>query len=297
MTDAATTPAKVTVGSTPLRAKALAKSALSVWARATYRARVLPDFVIIGAQRGGTTSLYNYLADHPSVGRALTKELRYFDVGYEQGPAWYRSRFPTSANLAVRARRHGAGIAGEASPDYLFYPLAPRRLSEVVPEAKLIVLLRDPVERAWSHWWHQTRRGHEALAFDDAMAAEDSRLSPGLLDVDADAETLTYHDHHHSYAARGVYAPQLERWWRVVPRRQTLVLRSEDLFDRPASVFAQVQDFLGLPHWQPPTFESLNRMATGAMSPGSRASLVEHFRPHNRCLAELLGRDLGWDGS
>ncbi|MGH9276270.1 MAG: sulfotransferase domain-containing protein [Acidimicrobiales bacterium] len=297
MTASTTTSAKVGERSTPPRAKALAKSALSVWARATHRIRVLPDFVIIGAQRGGTTSLYNYLADHPSVGRAFTKELRYFDVGYEQGPAWYRSRFPTSANLALRARRHGAGIAGEASPDYLFYPLAPRRLSAVVPDAKLIVLLRDPVERAWSHWWHQVRRGHEALTFDEAIAAEDSRLSPGLLDIDADAATLTFHDHHHSYAARGVYAPQLERWWRVVPREQTLVLRSEDLFDRPATVFEEVLDFLELPHWQPPTFESLNRMAAGAMSAGAQASLVEHFRPHNRRLADLLGQDLGWDGS
>ncbi|MEO7573467.1 MAG: sulfotransferase [Acidimicrobiales bacterium] len=296
MTASTTASATRAVRSSPRQAKTLAKSALSVWARATYRIRVLPDFVIIGAQRGGTTSLYNYLADHPSVGRALTKELRFFDVGYEQGPAWYRSRFPTSANLAVRARRHGAGIAGEASPDYLFYPLAPRRLSAVVPNAKLIVLLRDPVERAWSHWCHQVRRGHEDLPFDDAIAAEDGRLSPGLLEIDVDAATLSYHDHHHSYAARGVYAPQLERWWRVVPRAQTLVLRSEDLFARPASVFDEVQDFLGLPHWQPPTFESLNRMAAGAMSPEARARLVEHFRPHNRCLDDLLGRDLGWAG-
>ena len=276
--------------------KAQAKTLWSGWARLTAGARVLPDFLIIGTQRGGTTSLYNYLAGHPCVGRALTKELRYFDVGYHLGPRWYRSRFPTAANLAVRRWRHGGGMTGEASPDYLFYPHASARLASLLPGARQVVLLRDPVERAWSHWWHQVRRGHEDLSFDDAVAAEDSRLTAGLLDVTgAGVGSLTYHDHHHSYVTRGIYAPQLERWWRFVPREQTLVLRSEDLFEQPAAVFARVQAFIGLPPWERPSYDSFNGMASGAMSDTTRALLTDRFRPHNQRLEELLERPLGWD--
>ena len=151
------------------------------------------------------------------------------------------------------------------------------------------------MERAWSHWWHQVRRGHEDLSFDEAIAAEDARLTPGLLDVGGDqAAALTYDDHHHSYVTRGIYAPQLERWWQRMPREQTLVLRSESLFEHPAATFATVQDFVGLPHWDRSSYDSYNGMASGAMSSATRALLVERLRPHNRRLEALLGRELHW---
>ena len=165
--------------SVPLRAQVRA------WARPVrYRARVLtaparalPDFVILGAQKAGTTSLYAYLCAHPDVRAAARKEVHYFDLNYARGATWYRSMFPLAAGLA-RERRGGRRVlVGEASPYYLFYPLAAERAGAVVPSAQLIVLLRDPVERAWSHYRHEVKAGREPLEFEAALAAEPTRLA------------------------------------------------------------------------------------------------------------------------
>lgn len=214
--------------------------------------------------------------------------MRFFDQSFDKGLDWYRSRFPSEA--ARRRLRNRTGMelmVGEASPDYLFYPRVPARLAAVIPDAKLIVALRDPGERAYSHYCHQVRRGFEDLTFDAAIAAEPARVTPG--------DDVDFATHHFSYLARGHYAEQLERWFAHVPREQVLVLRSEDLFADPAAVYAQVLAFLDLPDWRPLAFPDLNHMTTGTLSDSARTRCREHFAPHNQRLAALLGRDFGWD--
>lgn len=137
-------------------ARPMAKLALHAWARIDSGAHLLPDYLIIGTQRGGTSSLYNYLVQHPAVGRALTKELRFFDRYYGKGVDWYRSCLPSAASRERLRGRSGLDlVVGEASPDYLFSPHAPGRVRQLLPDVKLIVLPRDPVERAWSGYQHE----------------------------------------------------------------------------------------------------------------------------------------------
>jgi hypothetical protein len=279
--------------------ESLKRAAKALWlgyARLTSGSRPLPDFLIIGAQRGGTSSLYNYLVRHPVVGRALTKEVRFFDLNFERGAAWYRSRFPSGAHRAAVERRRGAGmVVGEASPDYLFHPHVPGRVAQLLPGVKLIAVLRDPVERAHSHYWHQVARGFEPMSFEDAIAAEPERLHGELERMQADPTYLSFNRHHFSYQARGRYAEQLRWWFARFPRDRILILRSEDLYRRPGPTVGQVQEYLGLPRRDLGAFPKYGSYPSGEMAPATRDRLRAAFRSHNQDLAGLLERDPGWE--
>lgn len=280
----------------PEPARQAARGTWAGFARLTSSARLLPDYVIIGTQRGGTTSLYKYLVRHPAHPHALTKELRFFDLNFHRGIGWYRSRFPTRAYRAMARRRRGTEIVvGEASPDYLFYPAVPGRIAEHVPEARFVVLLRNPADRAWSHYWHQAKRGHEDLSFEEAVDREGERLEGELERMRRDPSYVSFERHHHSYLARGRYAEQLEAWWARFPRERFIIERSEDFFLDPAGTCHRVLAFLGLQPADLGPYEVFNAYAEGVMDPATRSRLEAYFRPHNRRLYELLGRDLGWD--
>ncbi len=250
----------------------------------TGRWRVLPDALVIGAQRSGTSSLYRYLGQHPDVAPSLRKEVEYFSRRYGRGELWYRAHFA----LDVGRRR----LSFEATPDYLFHPLAAARAAAVVPDARLIAVLRDPVARAWSHYRHMVALGYETLGFDDAISDEEARCAPDLNrladDPVHDPKALL----RYSYVARGRYAEQLERWFAHFGRERLLVLRSEDLFADAARSFEAILDFLGLDRWRPEEFPNVSRegsrAAAGMPSP-ARARLSDRFRDANRELVSLLG--------
>lgn len=265
--------------------------------RATKRRRLLPELLIIGTQRGGTTSLYEYLSLHPDVVPPLGKELQYFSVEFGRGEAWYRAHFPTER--AVERQRAGGRdcLVFEASPYYLFHPLAARRAGATVPAAKLIALLRDPVERAYSHYEHMRQRGLEPLSFEDAVAAEPERLAGEVERMQADP---TYQSRAHriwSYVARGHYAPQLSEWLARFPRSQLLVLRSEDLFADAGAVYARVLEFLGLRPHALPSYPAYTRRQPGPpLGDDMRAALREEFRPDIERLTSIVGAPMAWHG-
>jgi hypothetical protein len=279
----------------PNPAKRAAKSTWSVYARLTNRTRLLPDYLIIGTQRGGTTSLYRYLVQHPSLSHALNKELRFFDLNYHRGWGWYRSRFPSRRYGALLKRTKGVPlVVGEASPDYMYHPHAPIRVARSLPDVKLIVLLRNPVDRAFSDYWHQFKRGHETLSFEEALDREPERLGGEAEKVLRDERYVSYERQHHSYVTRGVYVDQLKEWMALFPRGHFLIERSEDFFENPSVVFKRVLDFLNVPEWDLPEYATYNAYTSGAMQPMTRQRLVEYFRPHNERLNAFLGRDFGW---
>lgn len=262
---------------------------------ATGKHRVLPDFIIIGAQKGGTSSLYHYLAQHPDVGPAFRKEVHYFDWSFRKGEVWYRANFPTSLyRSAFHAMTRRRLVVGEASPYYLFHPHVPARVRRLLPAVKLIVLLRDPVERTVSSYQHQVRKGRETLSLEEALDRERERLGAETARVEADDAYNSDAHRHFSYLARGLYAEQLERWFEVFPREQFLILHSQDFFDDTRPVFTQVLDFLGLRHWHPPQYRRFNAAEYEALAPAIRDRLVSYFAPHNARLYELVGRDFGW---
>ena len=245
-----------------------------------------PDFLIIGTQRGGTTSLHAYLGAHARVSIPSAKELHFVTDRYERGLDWYLGQFP--AGLAPGT------LTGEATPYALFHPLAPRRLREIAPEAKLIVLLRNPVDRAYSHYLLERARGDELLDFSVALDAEPDRLRDEEAKLSHDPTYRSTAHQHYSYAARGDYAPQLERWFELFPREQLLIVRSEDLYRRGAETFARVAGFLGIEPETRAPFAAHNQTSGPPLDRRIRARLSRHFAPLNARLADLLGWDPGW---
>ena len=266
--------------------------------RATALLRVLPDFLIIGAARSGTTSLYWYLATHPDVAPACRKEIGFFDRGFGKGLLWYRAHFPTIP--ASRRHRLTGGkplLTGEATPEYLLHPQVPGRVAETLPNTKLIVLLRNPVERAYSHYHLQIRNGFESLSFEEAVEREEERLDGVQERVMAGEDSFSKELHFYSYLTRGVYADQLANWLRFFPRERLLILVTEEFHRQRAETFGRVLEFLDLSPWEPKEFPNYHRAPRTHMNPATRKRLEEYFAPHNRRLYELLGQDLGWDAS
>jgi hypothetical protein len=251
----------------------------------TARARPLPDFLVIGAQKAGTTALYAYLRRHPAITGPSWKEVSYFDRHYARGAAWYRGNFPL---------RRGR-LVGEASPSYLFHPLAPRRAAALVPDARLIALVRDPVERALSHYHHEVDFGREHLSFEDALEQEEARLAGELERMLADPRYFSRAWWDHTYLARGRYAEQLERWYAAFPPEQVLVLANEELAGRPAETYARVLDFLGAAPHELDSYPRVFDREYPDMDAATRARLADYFAGPNRRLYDLLGRDLGWN--
>ncbi len=261
----------------------------------TGRLRALPDFLIIGAQRAGTSSLYNYLIQSPFVLPALKKEVHFFDDGFEHGLDWYRAHFALSAHQRLLKRMRGVCRIGEASPYYILHPHAPSRIRETLPTVKLIILLRNPVDRAESHYHHQRRRGRETLSFEEAIESESERLHGEMEKMLVDPTYVSMPHRKFSYITRGRYIEQLPIWYELFAPEQLYVLRSEDLFSDPAAAVSAVITWLGIPEYHLDPFKSFNRATYTKMNPGTRERLVRYFKPYNQRLNEFLGRDMKWD--
>ena len=278
----------------PAPARIVARNAVWTYGRATAAARPLPGFLIIGAQKAGTTALYSYLREHPAITGPPWKEVSFFDRHFWRGDAWYRGHFPNRLYLRrMRARAGVEPIVGEASPSYVFHPLAPQRVASLLPDVRLIVLVRNPVDRALSHYHHEVALGREPLPFEEALEQEDARLE-GELERMLEPRYFSHAWWNFTYRARGRYAEQLERWLDLFPRERLLVVPSEDLLDRPAETYGQVLEFLDAPPHELESYPRVFERAYAEMDPRTRGELRDHFAEPNRRLYELVGRDLGW---
>jgi hypothetical protein len=265
------------------------------YGRMTVPLRPLPDFLIIGAQKAGTTALFAYLRWHPELTGPSFKEVSFFDRHFAHGEAWYRAHLPARPRHLLTKRRHGRWPSvGEASPSYLFHPLAAERVAEVIPDARLIAILRNPVDRAFSHYQHEVALGREPLSFDDALDQEEDRMRGEVERMLRDPFYFSHAWWNFTYVARGRYAEQLERWFAAFPREQVLVLLSEELLEEPAETYARVTDFLGVNRHELGSYPRIFSRDYEQMSSAIRDRLERDFAEPNRRLAELLGRELPW---
>jgi hypothetical protein len=256
--------------------------------------RMEPGFILIGAQRCGTTSLFRALAAHPQVmPPTFRKGVNYFDLNYYRGAQWYRAHFPVAGIARRRAEHHGAPVAFEASGYYLYHPQAMERLGHDLPGVKLVAMLRDPVERAFSAHKHELARGYEHEGFERALALEDDRLAGEVERICADPGYESFAHRHYSYRHRGQYAEQLDRVFEFFPRAQVHVIDSAGYFSQPAREYRQLLEFLGLTPFEP-RFAAANARPGPPLDDKGRRMLEEHFAPHDERLAKLLGRPPGW---
>jgi hypothetical protein len=273
------------------RAKRAAHAMSVTVGRVTAPLRMLPSFLIVGAQRCGTTSMYRALGAHPAVRKAvLHKGVHYFDLNYDRGIAWYRAHFP----LAVAGR-----LTFESSPYYMFHPLAAERIAADLPGVKLIVLVRDPVERAYSAHAHELARGFETEPFERAIELEPDRLGGQTELVAAAPGYLSPSHQHHAYLARGRYVEQLGRLERLFGRDRIHVVDSGDFFCTPQPAYDSVLDYLGLARVQQasrcyPAFERHNVRPRSPIPASVRARLENYFAPFDEQLASWLDWVPSW---
>ena len=260
--------------------------------RAAGRAGSSPHFIIIGGQKCGTTYLYDRLIEHPQIHACLFEslndgEIHYFHRRYGKGFDWYQANFPDNIAPPETA-------TGEAS-GYIFYPHAPERIAREVPGVKLIALLRNPVDRALSHYHHEVRLGFETLSISEAFAREPERLDGETEKVLADPGYFSFARNHYSYLSRGSYADQLPWWTEHFGDDQLLILQSERFFREPASSLRQVTDFLGLDDWQPREYQGHKSYRYPGLKPEKRRELAGLFREANQRLYEMVGTEYDWD--
>ena len=262
----------------------------------TGSSHILPDFLIIGAARSGTTSLYEYLTQHPSIIPGVGKEVYFFDKKYSNGVNWYKSFFPTKISKAkLEKKQNTLCLTGEATPRYLHYPYAPKRVHQLLPKVKLIVLLRNPIDRAYSHYQMEYNTGNEDLSFEKAIEQEENRISNDMKKMENDETFYSVYFYRKSYLTRGIYLDQLKRWYKYFPKEQFLILKSEDLYSDPSKIYREVLSFLGLPKHDLNSFEAHRMRKYSSIDPKTREKLSKHFRPYNEQLYQLLGRNFGWE--
>jgi hypothetical protein len=257
---------------------------------------VLPDFLIIGAARSGTTSLYQYLTEHPSIIPGVGKEIYFFDKKFKKGINWYKSFFPTKFSMAItKNKQQTKCITGEATPRYLHYPHAPKRIFQLLPKIKLIVLLRNPIDRAYSHYQMEVSSGNEELSFEESIKKEEERTKEIMEKMQDDENFYSVYFYRKSYLTRGLYLEQLKRWFKFFPREKFLILKSEDLYSNPSKIYQESLNFLELPEHELASFKAHRMRKYSTINIKTREKLRDYFKPHNEKLYQVLGRDFNWN--
>jgi hypothetical protein len=258
--------------------------------------RVLPSFLIVGAQKAGTTSLYYYLQQHPQILAASSTEVHYFDYKFHQGTWVYQSYFPTQQEIEEKQEQlNQKVITGESSPYYLFHPCVPRRITRLLPDIKIIILLRDPVARTYSHYQHQVRKGRESLSFADAIRQESNRLQGEREKLLKFEKYCSYNHAHFSYVARSLYLNQIQAYYQHFKPENILILASEAFFADPQASYSKVIDFLGLNPFSITDKTPKNVGQYRQKSIPLEAELRRYYYPHNQQLYDYLQRDFGWE--
>jgi Sulfotransferase domain len=272
----------------PRPVRGLVKNVVEAYGEGTSERRVLPDFVIVGAQRAGTTALYQALTEHPSIAGATTKEVHYVDLQFDKGIGWYRGHFPTERRMRMLRDRTGAAVTGEASPYYLFHPLAASRLAAIVPDVRVIVMLRDPVARAVSHYHHEISLGFEHRSLTEALEQEPSVIERESHRIVRNPSYQSFEHQHHSFFSRGLYAAQLERWQAHVPANQLLVVQSERLFGDPADQLDRILEFLDVAPQRRDRLPIVHARSYPPTPPEIVETLRARYAPHDARLAAMV---------
>lgn len=245
-----------------------------VFLRSIFSLGRLPSFIILGAQKAGTTTMAQYLSFHPKISLAFEKEVHYFDRYATRPISWYKAFFKHKTNTP--------SLVGEGTPAYLFIPGIETAIHKSVPEASFIVMLRNPTTRAYSHYLHEYSRGREHRTFLDCITKE-------IADLETQGFSTT------SYVSRGLYADQLSRWFSLFPTEQFHIIKSEDFFANTAHAMDSVYAFLGLASFEHHLIKGKQSYNTSDNTNYPKCTkeaidLLDNFyQSKNEALASLLG--------
>lgn len=261
----------------------------------THKIRMLPNFIIIGCQRCGTTSLFNYLVKHPCIVGSYVKEIHYFDINYDKRLSWYKAHFPVDRNRFVRFSNKQNIITCEATPYYIMHPHAAKRISTIIPNVKLILLLRNPVDRAYSSYLMRANRGAEKLSFEESIRLEERRLEGEFGKMILSENYDSRHFRKSSYITRGKYIDQIKSWLHYFPKEQFFIETSDVFFENPSNTLKRIYDFLEVPNFDIGEIKVYNKINYKPLDKNIRKYLLKLYKPYNDELSQFLGRKLNWD--
>ncbi|MEA5550654.1 tetratricopeptide repeat protein [Anabaena cylindrica UHCC 0172] len=244
-----------------------------------------PNFIIIGVTKGGTTSLYSYLTKHPQILPAVHKEIDFWanhQGSFDRGLDWYCSHFP-------KISPEQTCITGEATPSYLYYPRAAKQLAQVFPQTKLILLLRNPIDRAVSHYYMYVAERKEHRSLKMALLSE-----LNFLKTKPERDWANPQMPITNYLRGGMYLKFIQQWLKWFPREQFLILKSEDFFNDPNTTVNQTFEFLGVKPYELPSYPIENQRYYQPVSESIRQDLSVFFDPYNQELEQFLGQKLNW---
>ncbi len=255
-----------------------------------------PTFLIIGAAKCGTSSLYDYLMLHPCVGNSLTKQIHFFDRYYDRQISWYKVCFPfVWKKFMIEKIKHKNFATGEATAHYMTHPLAAKRAYEVVPNAKIIVMLRNPVDRAYSHYQMEKANKKEELTFEEAIEKEPERIRGEFEEMLHNKNNSGRNYPHRAYIKSGEYMEQIKPWLELYPKENFMFIKSEEFNKNTSLVYNEVLKFLRLHPFELKKYEKIRKREYEKMNPDIRKKLIEYFKPHNEELYELLGKNFQWN--
>lgn len=254
--------------------------------------RSLPDFIIIGTARSGTTSLYNNICQHPCVLSAAYDELGFFDSNFHLGMNWYRSLFPTNLSKWILKRKMKFAITGEDTPFYIWSPAVAKRILKILPDVKLIVLFRNPVDRAYSNYHLGLRAGSENLSFEDAIHTELDNLKKFTNNSENNIEKYIIP---RSYISKGFYADQLKIWLKLFKKEQLFITSTENFESNPQETLNQIFEFLEIPKYQITTPKKYKVASYPKMKNETRKFLLDFYKKFNNELFELVGKEFAWN--
>ena len=258
---------------------------------------LLPDFYIIGAQKSGTTSLFYYLTKHPNIPQTI-KDIRFFDKYYHKGLDWYRLHFPLKISKSVAQKiNRKKYVIGEATERYLEYPHAPQRIKKITPNAKFLIVLRNPVERTYSHYNMNLRLKHETLPFEERINNVQSRIQEEYEKMEKDETYYSDEYFRYAYLDRSIYIDKIKRWMKIFPKEQFMVVENKELSKKTSRVYNDVLEFLNLPALELNEYKKfyLAKYKQPTMEPEIRKKLIEFFKPYNEKLYKFLDIDYGWN--
>jgi hypothetical protein len=252
--------------------------------------RILPDFIIIGVQKCGTTSLYNYLTQHPEIESAISKQPHYFDINFGKKIIWYKSHFPLYIKKVFYKKiLKKQFITGEASTDYINHPLVSKRIKESLPNVKIIIILRNPVKRTCSHYQMNKKTNDEKLPILSALKKDLEQRPKKEKEVKEKGIFFSEYFKKFEYLGRGEYVRQIEEWEKLFPKNQILILKLEDLENKPQDSLNEIFRFLNVKNHKFKKFNKQNVGKYDKIEPKVETFLEDYFKPYNKILFEKYG--------
>ncbi|QLH04006.1 sulfotransferase [Nitrosopumilus oxyclinae] len=271
----------------------VAKLIHSKYAKLSSNYHSLPDFLIIGAAKSGTSSLYEYLNQHPSILPCVVKEPNYFTAYYNRGLDWYKSCFPFKAKRFFCPEKKF--LTGEATARYYWYPFAPERVKQLLPNCKIILLLRNPVERSYSHYKMRYKNKIIDQTFEQEILDEPKRIEGEWDKMLNDENYFSFKFNSNGYLTKGLYINYITKWFELFPKKQILVIKAEDFFSNPEKITNETLEFLGLPSIKLKNYEIMRKGLDDKLTSDIRKKLIDYFKPYNQKLYDFLNVDFGWD--